>query len=222
MSCNAKCNYCAYSHVEKGYRYNVVPFVKELIENNILTKDAEIYMSGGEITIYPEFEELLSLLLNHVYSRIEILTNGIRYSDAIFNCFKEDKCSLIVSLDSGTKETFKSIKSVDCFDRVVDNLSKYLSASPEARNHLLLKYIIIDNFNDNKDEITKFIEISKSIGIKQVRIDIDYEKYKFERNLNVPKSYLDLVNHFNVLAQKADMEVLHFDQVDQILERSFS
>ena len=27
MSCNAKCNYCVYSHIEKGYRYNVVPFV---------------------------------------------------------------------------------------------------------------------------------------------------------------------------------------------------
>ena len=222
MSCNAKCNYCVYSHIEKGYRYNVVPFVQELIDKDILSKDSEVYMSGGEITIYPEFESLLSLLLSHVNSRIEILTNAIKYSQAIFDCFKEDKCSLIVSLDSGTKETFKNIKQVDCFDKVVKNLKKYISASKEAKEHLLLKYIIVDGFNDNKNEIKAFIDTAASIGIKQVRLDIDYEKYKFERNLKVPKSYLELVNYFNELAEENKMTVLHFDQVDQILERSFN
>ena len=222
MSCNAKCNYCAYSHVEKGYKYNVVPFIKELIDKKILSKDSEVYMSGGEITIYPEFEALLNLLLSHLNSRIEILTNGIKYSQAIFDCFKEDKCSLIVSIDSGTKETFKNIKQVDCFDKVVDNLKKYISASETAKEHLLLKYIIVDDFNDNKEEIKAFIDIAVSIGIKQVRIDIDYEKYKFERNLKVPQSYLELINYFNELAKENSMTVLHFDQVDQILERSFN
>ncbi|MBQ8886103.1 MAG: radical SAM protein [Candidatus Gastranaerophilales bacterium] len=222
MSCNAKCNYCAYTHVEKGYKYNVVPFIQELIDKDILSKNSEVYMSGGEITIYPEFEALLNLLLSHLNSRIEILTNAIKYSQAIYDCFKEDKCSLIVSLDSGTKEAYKSIKQVDCFDKVVDNLEKYISASETAKEHLLLKYIIVDDFNDNKEEIKAFIDTAKAIGIQQVRIDIDYEKYKFERNLKVPKSYLELINYFNELAKENSMTVLHFDQVDQILERSFS
>lgn len=220
MSCNAKCIYCTYQHVERGYKYKVLPLLNSLINNNILSKNATVYMSGGEITIYPEFEEMMSLLLNYLNSRIEILTSGIRYCKSIEEAFIQNKCFLIISIDSGTRETYKKIKQVDCFDVVIENLKNYIKASDNVKNNVILKYIIVDDYNDNKEEIKSFIEIATSLGIKNVRLDIDYEKYKLTKNVNVPNSYFDLIAYFNELSEKNSLIVNHCEQVDAILRKS--
>ena len=220
MSCNAKCIYCTYQHVERGYKYKVLPLLNSLINNNILSKNATVYMSGGEITIYPEFEEMMSLLLNYLNSRIEILTSGIRYCKSIEEAFIQNKCFLIISIDSGTRETYKKIKQVDCFDVVIENLKNYIKASDNVKNNVILKYIIVDDYNDNKEEIKSFIEIATSLGIKNVRLDIDYEKYKLTKNITVPDSYFDLIAYFNELSEKNALIVNHCEQVDAILRKS--
>ncbi len=220
MSCNAKCIYCTYQHIERGYKYKVLPLLNSLIDKNILSKNATVYMSGGEITIYPEFEEMMSLLLNYLNSRIEILTSGIRYCKSIEEAFIQNKCFLIISIDSGTRETYKKIKQVDCFDVVIDNLKNYINASDNVKNNVILKYIIVDDYNDNKEEIKSFIDVATSLGIKNVRLDIDYEKYKLTKNISVPDSYFDLIAYFNELSEKNSLVVNHCEQVEAILRKT--
>lgn len=222
MSCNAKCIYCTYQHRERGYKYKVLPLLESLIENKILSENTTVYMSGGEITIYPEFEEMMSLLLNYLNSRIEILTSGIKYCKSIQEAFIQNKCFLIISIDSGTRETYKKIKQVDCFDIVVENLKKYIQASDNVKDNVVLKYIIVDGYNDNKEEIKYFIELVSSLGIKNVRLDVDYEKYKLADDVKVPDYYFDLISYFNALALQNNLIVNHFEQVDAILEKSKS
>lgn len=220
MSCNAKCVYCTYSWRERGYNYKVLNLLHSLLDNKLLSKDASIYMSGGEITIYPEFEEMMTLLTNYLNSKIEILTSGIKYCTSIEQAFVQNKCQLIISLDSGSKEIYKKIKQVDCFDVLISNIQKYIQASDNAKENIILKYIIVDDINDNKEEISKFIDVVCNLGIKNVRIDIDYEKYKFANNAKVPKHYFDLISHFNNLAQNNNLVVHHFQQVDAILNNN--
>lgn len=219
MSCNAKCIYCTYKHIDRGYRYKVLPLINSLLENNLLSKDAVVYMSGGEITIYPEFDEMMDKLQKYLNSKIEILTSGIKYCKSIENAFVSNKCKLIISLDSGTRETYKKIKQVDCFDTVVSNLQKYSNASENVRDNVILKYILIDNYNDNKDEIRAFIDLVLLLKIKNVRLDIDYEKYKLTENIKVPDYYFELISFFNNLAQENDLTVNHCEQVDAILNK---
>jgi pyruvate-formate lyase-activating enzyme len=220
MSCNAKCTYCTYSQIEKGAKYKVVPLVKDLIENQILSKNANVYMSGGEITISNEFEELLSILLNYLNSKLEILTSGIKYCKSIENAFIQNKCSLIISLDSACRETYQKIKCVDCFDKVVENLKNYIKASDNAKTNIIMKYIIVDGINDNKEEISQFLNLVKNIGILNVRLDFDYEKYKFSKDIKVPKYYFDLYEHFNKIALDLGLKIQVCEQIEAILNKS--
>jgi len=220
MSCNAKCTYCTYGYIERGYRYRVLPLVKSLIEKEILSRNAQVYMSGGEITISPEFEELLSTLLNYLYSQIEILTSGIKYCKSIEQAFVQNKCKLVISLDSAVPETYKKIKQVDCFNKVVENIKNYIEASDNAKNNITMKYILVDGVNDNINEISGFITLVKSLGINNIRMDFDYEKYKFTRDIKVPEYYFELYQNFNKLSNEAGLNVQKCEQVEAILNKS--
>ncbi len=220
MSCNAKCLYCAFKHVDKGLKYNVLPIIQSLIEKEILSRNAQIYMSGGEITISPEFEDLLSLLLSYIYSKIEILTSGIKYCMSIEDAFIKDKCRLVISLDSSNPETYKKIKQVDCFDKVVQNIKDYIKASENAKSNITMKYIIVDGVNDNNEEITNFIKLVYELGIKDIRLDFDFEKYKFTKNIKVPEYYFDLYKNFNEVSNKFGLNIQKCYQIEAILDKS--
>lgn len=220
LSCNAKCIYCTFSYFSRTEKYKVLPLVKSLIEQKILSENALVYMSGGEITISPEFEDLMNMLTSYLNSKIEILTSCIKFCSSIENAFREEKCRLLVSLDSGCRETYEKIKRVDCFDKVVDNLKVYVNASPSAKDNIVLKYIIIDDYNDNVDEINKFINIVKEIGNTTVRLDIDYEKYKITKDITVPEHYFNLIETFNNLAKQNNLNVQHCPIVEGILNKS--
>lgn len=219
LVCNAKCTYCTYNYFSRDVKYEVLPVVKEMIKREILSRDAMIYMSGGEITINSDFEELLFLLLNYLNSKIEILTSGIKYCKSIEEAFKKDRCRLLISIDSGQRETYKKIKQVDCFDILVDNIRNYIKVSENAKSNIILKYIIVDDVNDNIDEIEKFINLVVELGITTVRLDFDYEKYKLFGDLNLPSHYLNLINCFNELTQQYCLNVEKNDYVEAILKK---
>ena len=219
MSCNAKCNYCTFENMARGFRYKVLPHIKYLIDNGILAKDANIYMSGGEITISPEFEELLSTLSNYIEIPIEIFSSGIKYCESIENAFKMNKLTMLISLDSSTPETYKKIKQVDCFNQVVDNLKKYITAAPCAKENITLKYILIDGANDNETELKGFIELLKELGIKNTRLDLDFNKYSLNGTNRVPRHYYDLYKFFNKECQNSGLNVKTYNQIVDILEK---
>lgn len=217
MSCNAKCSYCTFQNVERGYRYKLLPIVNSLIENDLLSENPYIFMSGGEMTIYPEFEELLTIFSNYKKSFIELVTSGIKFSSAIQNAFLQNRLTMLLSLDSGTKETYQKIKKVDCFDDVVNNLKIYTDATDNAKNNIILKFILVDCVNDNIQEINKFFDVVLSLGVKKVRLDVDFEKYHIATNHPVPKHYHQLFDYFNNFAQKNNLSVKSYGQTEEIL-----
>lgn len=217
MSCNAKCSYCTFQNVERGYRYKLLPIVNSLIENDLLSENPYIFMSGGEMTIYPEFEELLTIFSNYKKSFIELVTSGIKFSSAIQNAFVQNKLTMLLSLDSGTRETYQKIKKVDCFDDVVNNLKIYTDATDNAKNNIILKFILVDCVNDNIQEINKFFDVVLSLGVKNVRLYVDFEKYHIATNHPVPKHYHQLFDYFNSFAQKNNLSVKSYGQTEEIL-----
>lgn len=220
MPCNAKCTYCSYDYFNNGYGYDVLRYVEELINKKILSKEALIYMSGGEPTISKEFESLLSLLTSYLNPPVEILTSGIKYCESIKNAFIQDKCRLMISLDSGTKEVYEKIKRVDCFDQVVNNIKTYINASDNAKKGITLKYIIVDNANDTEEEIENFLKLVKELGVMNVRIDFDSVKYKFTGDINVPDSYFNLINYFYKSAEEKNLTIRKYEQTEAILNKA--
>lgn len=81
------------------------------------------------------------------------------------------KAAINVSLDCGTRETFRKIKGVDAFERVVQNLISY---SVSASKAIDLKYIFLPGINDNMSDVDGFIDIVGKCNARTVVISSDY------------------------------------------------
>jgi len=168
--CNCKCIYCNVPKLNAFTDFGEYTFMEPLYAfEDYITKDTLIMSGGSEITVSPYKQEYFNFIRrNQCYTKF--LTSGVLFSEDIANLLKNDaRNSLCVSLDSGTREIYERIKRVDAFDAVVANLTKYRIFS----SNITLKYIIIEDINDNENEIDSFFEIAKSIA-NNLMITVEY------------------------------------------------
>ncbi len=190
--CNEHCVYCWLNDPDKPHQkqYNVFPAIKDMAERGYLRKGGHITIAGGEPCSAPEFNDLLNLFIDYGISPIRVLTNATVYSQAVENGIKSGSVNIVVSVDSGTQETFIKVKRYDYFDKVWENLKRY--ASVQIKNDSVkTKYIVIPNVNDTKEEITAWINKSLECGIKYVALDLEMMYYN-ENADNIPSSIYDL------------------------------
>ena len=83
-----------------------------------------------------------------------------------------------------------------------------------------MKYIIVDNINDNDEEISKFVRLTKELGIRNIRLDFDYSKYKYTDNVKVPDYYFNLYKNFSALSTGLGLNIEKSEQVEAILRKS--
>lgn len=175
-ACNCDCVYCYTHENKKKYNslksYNVLKTVKDMHKRGILQPGGQIGFGGGEPTILKEFEPLLKFLLDNGYDNINVPTSGIKYSPVLERGVKEGKVTVLCSLDCGCRETYKKIKNVDAFEKVVKNLKKYAKVQKYPHN-VNCKYIICPTYNDNIDEAKKYMTLCKSIGVEALTISVE-------------------------------------------------
>lgn len=192
--CSCNCVYCSLvttstqtkEELNTRKAYNIIPVLKNLREKNLIKENCEILIAGGECCEYPkgELEEIIYIasILN---CKLEILSSGIIYSKAIENALKSEKCTLKISVDSGTKKTYEKIKQVKAYDRVWDNLKNYILACEENKNSVVkIKYILLPKINDNVSEAKAFIKKCKKINCKNIELAVEY--LWFEKNKKYP------------------------------------
>ena len=193
-ACNADCIYCS-NNLEKNERtnnsYDILPVLNNLKEQNIIRQGVELHIGGGEFTIYKECDDLIDKFALSGFAKVFVPTNAICYSDKLHKALVKNTAAIVVSLDAGSRKTYKKIKNVDAFDIVVNNLRKYSSdlTEPEA---ISLKYIIIPTINDNYTEFSKFLSFAKKLNIKKVIIDVD-ARYSRLLNYNIDPYLINFV-----------------------------
>lgn len=207
--CNSRCIYCE-SDYFKDYEkyindynsfnrkfishYDVYKSVKNMIDNEVLSKSARIDISGGEPTLYPRFGELLACLAEYGCTNINILTNAIIYSPVIEQAIKLNSTSLVISVDAGSREIHKKVKGVSSYDLVWENIEKYQKVMTEVNNKnnemrhwIELKYILIENLNDSKKEIDKWLHLAKKANVKVLSMNV---RDQFDQDINYDKKFL--------------------------------
>ncbi len=192
-TCNEHCVYCSLNDYSSRPRYNVYPVMKDMAEKGYLRKGGHITIVGGEPCFAPEFDDLIKLFIDYDLSNIRVLTNASRYSKVVEEGIKLGKINIVVSVDSGTKETFIKIKRKDFYDTVWDSIKKYAAVQP-CNDRVKTKYIIIPDFNDSKEEINAWINKSKEYGIKILALDVEMMWYEQNKE-NIPQYILDLVRY---------------------------
>ncbi len=203
--CNCKCIYCAQKKIwgdEIGTNYELLPIIKELYKKNAIDKhNLEVEFQGGDVSVLKEFEQLFKEFINGGCRKFVILTNGIKYLPEISENSNNAEINMIISLDSGTRETFEKIKQVNAFDSVLDNIKEY------AKNNVYvdLKYILIKDINDNPSEIFSFLNVVKElVCVRSIIFDIDYRDMLFgnQDEYCAPTHYKDLISQVSSFCEQ--------------------
>jgi len=197
IDCNSNCLYCPAVRDEELKKrmthYNIVPVLKEMIDLNVINKNTLIDISGGEASIYPEFDEMMELLFDNKFKNIIINSSGIKLSESILKGLGKGCVNLIVSLDAGSKDLHQSIKQVASFDKIVDNLSSYMHFAKD-KNAVRTKYILLPRYNDDEKEVLKWLLLNKTLGIKNVLFDIEIAWYSSLHG-NIPERTKEIISY---------------------------
>ncbi len=205
--CNCGCVYCVagqsqflVSETRPSRYYRLFEHIQELYNNNMISKDVHVEMVGGDLTVLDEADDIINLCLDNGVGEMAFHSSCIFYSKGIERALKEaPSVSLDFSLDSADRLLYKKIKRIDAFDKVVDNIKRYMSCSEKAKEALIAKYIIVDGLNDSVEEIDKWLKLIHSLGIKMAKVDVNFRKYFPEfghSNPTVPQHYYDMMEHY--------------------------
>lgn len=193
--CNEHCVYCWLNDPDKPHQkqYNVYPAIKDMSEKGYLKKGGHITIAGGEPCVAPEFNDLLNLFIEYDLKPIRILTNASIYSPVLEEGIRKGNVNTVISVDSGTKETFIKIKRYDFYDKVWANVKRYATAQIE-NNQVKTKFIIIPGINDTQAEIKSWIEKSIECGVRHVALDVEMMWYNGNKD-NLPKELFDIFEY---------------------------
>lgn len=210
--CSFNCIYCEHARYGKDseYRkwlnnrepYDIKPILMYLRENNYIAENCRFLICGGECSEYPigELEYLIYFAMS-CNCQLLILSSGLNYSKSIEYALKSTNAVLKISIDSGTKATFEKIKRVKAYNRVWNNIKKYIESSDNNNeSRVELKYIVIPEVNDNIEEIDAFLEKCRKTGCLDIILDIEHEYVKENKNNIEAKKHLSKI--FNYFFEK--------------------
>lgn len=214
--CNCNCTYCYTEEDKKRYNklktYNIYPIIKEMFDKKIIKRGGAIGFGGGEPTILPEFEKLISLFLKNGFSNIRVPSSGIKFSKIIAKGISTGQLSVVISIDSSSRDTYKKIKQTDAFKAVCNNLKKYSKAQKKSFG-VISKYIIIPGLNDNIEEIDNWLKFNKENNIQIIVIDIENSWLNKYRNEKHDERILDLIRYVQKKSQ--EMRFFRFEICDR-------
>lgn len=224
-NCNANCIYCfAFQEILEHRTikpYDIFPLFKEMLDKKIYNLEknpnAHISFAMGEPTIMKNFDGIIKTFAKKGNKRFALYTNGIHYSKMAEKllAMEDVGISVTISLDAGSREVFKKIKKVDKFNDVCKNIKNYAKAANKARiTDLGIKYIIIPNVNDTKEEIDKWLDLCiNKLGVKYLIADIE-EKWFVAKEGQVPEYVKDLLRY---IRERCLNENLKFEFYDRAL-----
>lgn len=199
--CDCSCVYCSQKilHPNVVQNYELLPLVKQLYQNDMIDDNLEVEFQGGNISMLKEFDALMEEFEKHRCKSYIFLINSVKYLPVLERVGNDAKKVVCVSLDAGTRETFKKVKGIDAFEQTLENIRKLKQNSNVL---ITLKYIIIKGLNDNKEELNGFLKFANSIGeLNSIVLEIDYRNTLLpkDKKFIVEKHYyelFDLAEHF--------------------------
>lgn len=177
--CNYKCVYCFAESalnnpkaITDGFTtYELIKqlsFIPEYDNSNMI-----VSIANGEFCANRDCDYVLDILFKKKW-KVSLLTNGSIYKEKLKEYLKTGKViKFQTSLDAGTPESYKRVKGLDAFDRVIENLKRY-----EVKNYdfFTLKYIFLESYNDTEADVDGFINAATEVGCRHITISSDLFK----------------------------------------------
>lgn len=203
--CNLRCAYCddKYYGGAKSV-YSVEQTINELVASGSLANCHTVVWGGGEPLLDPNFDQMMTQISDYVpAAQHRVLSNGLRFSEALSHQLQSRQAQLVTSVDAGTEETFVLVRGRSGLLTVVENLKKYHNCNP---NRVTIKYIITSQNNSipeigafcelmhNHDLSNSFFQISsdfKSVAVDDATVIAALELYRRLILIGAKHIYLD-------------------------------
>ncbi len=197
--CNSLCIMCPrrfFLHQWKNIYLE--PAIFEKVPFNLFRR---AHLQGwGEPLLHPEIRRFIEIASPK--TRVGLTTNGLLV-ERIFPVLS--KLSYIAfSLGGATEETHKKIRNSP-FKEIVKNIKRI--ASQKFRPKLILSIIL---FEENLEEIPKFLELSKSLGVESIVFNnLDYVPVKEleEKALFLKEEQKEKLRKWKILAVQKGKEM---------------
>ena len=189
--------------------------LEEMKQSGYLKFDGTVFISGGEPTELKEFDKLVEFFERNNQNKYYIQTNGIKYSKTIEKILAKGKGEVNISPDAGSKDTYKKIKQVNEYNKVLNNIKKYNEKTHE-QSQLISKYILIPNVNDNKKEVDLWLEACKKIKLKNIAIDMESGFLQMYPK-KIPQMIPELIKYVQEEGKKAGINVYLYSNASQLM-----
>ena len=144
----------------------IAEIIRYLENNDLIAHNCQFVVAPAEISIMPHKELLLGAISNY---KAFFLTNGFLFEPRIAESLRKNGSNISISIDSGTRETFRLVKGFDLFEKVLENLKLY-----KSYGSVDIKYNILVGVNDEDKDIDGVIDILKSLNIDRLMLSFDY------------------------------------------------
>lgn len=150
-TCNLACATCwgEYSTIIRSKREQLPPLPKIYDEEffadlaEFLPYLEEAQFLGGEPFLIKEHQRIWDMLIEGgLTPRCHITTNGTQYNERVERVLYSLPCSLTVSMDGATQETFEKIRINAKFDAVMANLKRFQGICKERGTGIAIMFTL--------------------------------------------------------------------------------
>lgn len=218
-TCNLHCWYCSTRRWGAGSNQTQNYFEKNNLQRLKLFNPKVIILSGGEPTLYhPEkkfgFNEAILEIAKYLPTvKFGLITNGTIYPEGKWIKL----CQwLRISLDAGTRSTYKKLKGVDLFDSTIANFHRYLSTD--------VPFVGI-GFVYQKENIDEIYPLLKIIYSSVRKVDRKRVSVQFRPIIYYPKhlpSKMQIDKLKDLLSEEQNLEFVEFCQANTNITQLFS
>lgn len=174
--CNLECKYCGNvnqdlpNKVKDTNTEDILNILRGFIERGVMKPGLPMEITGGEPAILKELDQLIGFCIdNKIDTRIH--TNCTVYKESIAKAVNTANFYITMTPDAGSREVYREIKGVDCFDKVWGTIGKYMEATNSSKN-MHAKFIIQP---DNLLDIENMIKMCVEKKVKSTIVDLDYQ-----------------------------------------------
>jgi MoaA/NifB/PqqE/SkfB family radical SAM enzyme len=174
--CNARCNFCMVGpYFQDATKHLTLDNFKVIARNMDLGRYGEICLSGaGEPMLNPDLPAIVGFV-NRKYPRmlIHLTTNGIALKGELMRTLARlDIDKMAVSLNAGTRETYRKTMGVDRFEEVIENIQRYQALIRETHKQVMLSFVA---HKGNIADLLAYVKLAHFLQVKN--ISVRYAKF---------------------------------------------
>jgi len=194
--CNSRCKMCSRWKIDTSKEELTTQQIKKIFKQLKDFGVLIINITGGEPLLRKDIFKILDIC-ESLGLKVVFTTNGIALNEEkIKKLIKYKNLELIISLDTLNKKTYKQLRGVDAFDKVIKNIKLVKKINPDypLRIHAVFSKINVNDFDD-------LVNFSKQNKLRLSAMPYNYEMRYEKKDNSIMYQNSELIPIFKKLSE---------------------